>query len=70
MEVEHVSVLETDVAAEVLAHDALPSWEELVVEELFELFGQVNVLELARALGLLLDELDCFQTHVYIGMVY
>ena len=69
VEVEHVSVFKADIAAEVLAHDALPRREELIVEELFELLGQVDVLELARALGLLLDELDCFQTHVYSSKV-
>ena len=64
MEVEHVLFLEADIAAKVLANDALPGWEEGIIEELLKLLGQVNVLEFGGALCLLLDELDGFQAHV------
>ena len=65
MEVEHVFLLKADVAPEVLAHHTLPRWEECLIKALFELLSQVSVLELARALCLLLHKLDGFQTHVY-----
>lgn len=64
MKVEHVILFEADVAAEVLPDDALPGWEESVIEELFQVFRQVYVLELRRAGSLLLHELDCFKSHV------
>ena len=39
MEVEHVLGFKTDIAAEVLAHDALPGWEESFIKQLLQLFG-------------------------------
>ena len=65
MEVEHVFVLEADVAAEVLAHDALPGREKRLVEGLLELLCQVYVLELARSGHSLLHELDRLEAHIY-----
>ena len=65
VEVEHVFLLKADVAAKVLAHHTLPRWEECIIKALFELLSQVGILELARALCLLLHKLDGFQTHVY-----
>ena len=47
MEVEHVLSFETDIASKVLANNALPSGEEGFIEQLLELFGKVNVLELS-----------------------
>ena len=67
MEVEHVLSFETDIASKVLANNALPSGEEGFIEQLLELFGKVNVLELGGARCFLLHELDCFQTHIYTG---
>ena len=64
MEVEHVFLLEADITAEVFADDALPRGEEGLIEDFLELLGQVVVLELARALCLLLHELNSFQSHV------
>ena len=58
-------VLEADVAAEVLAHDALPGREKRLVEGLLELFCQVHILELARAGHSLLHELDRLEAHIY-----
>ena len=65
MEVEHVFLFEADVWAEVFADDALPRGEEGVVEQFFELLGQVHVLELWGTLGLLLHEFNRLQSHVY-----
>ena len=49
MEVEHVLSFETDIASKVLANNALPGGEEGFIEQLLELFGKVNVLELGGA---------------------
>ena len=49
MEVEHMVSFETDIASKVLANNALPSGEEGFIEQLLELFGKVNVLELGGA---------------------
>ena len=46
VEVEHVILFETDVTAEVFADDALPSREESVVKQLFQVFRKVYVLDL------------------------
>ena len=64
MEVEHVFLLEADITAEVFADNALPSGEEGLIKDFLKLLRQVVVLELARALCLLLHELDSFQSHV------
>ena len=58
MEVQHVFVLEADVAAEVLANNTLPGWEEFLVEELLEVLGQIDVLKLALSTHSRLNELD------------
>ena len=65
MEVEHVGLLETDVAAEVLADNALPRGEEVLVEQLLQILRQVHVLELGGALGSLLHEFDRSQAKIY-----
>ena len=65
MEVEHVVRLETDIAPKVFANNALPGGEESFIEQFLELFGQVNVLELARSGCFLLHELNCLQSHIY-----
>ena len=49
MEVEHVLSFETDITSKVLANNALPSGEEGFIEQLLELFGKIDVLELGGA---------------------
>lgn len=53
VEVEHVFLFETDIAAKVLAHNALPGREESVIEQLFQVFRQVHVLDLGQTGSLL-----------------
>ena len=64
VEIEHVVVFIADVTAKVFTDDALPSWKECVIEELLELLGQIDVLELGRAASLLLHKFDCPQAHI------
>ena len=59
-----MAIFKADVAAKVFTDDALPSWKECVIEELLELLGQIDVLELGRAASLLLHKLDCPQAHI------
>ena len=65
VEVEHMFFFETDVTAEVLANDALPSWEKCLIEKLLKVLGQVDILEFTLPSHSLLHELNGFQSHVF-----
>ena len=66
MEVEHVLSFETDITSEVLTNNALPGWEESFIEQLLELFGEIDILELGGSGCFLLYELNRLQSHIYI----
>ena len=66
MEVEHVLSFKTDITSEVLTNDALPGWEESFIEQLLELFSEIDVLELGGSGCFLLYELNRLQSHIYI----
>jgi hypothetical protein len=66
MEVEHVLSFKADITSEVLTNDALPGWEESFIEQLLELFGEIDILELGRSGCFLLNELNRLQSHIYI----
>ena len=67
VEVDHVLVLEADLASKVLAHDALPSGVELLIKLCFEFFRKLHVCDVVVATLLgkpQFHELDRFELHV------
>ena len=64
MEIQHVFFFETNVASEVLANNALPRGEELLVEKLLKFLGQIDILELDGPCQTLLDELNSSESHI------